>query len=392
MLLMKTHDNLTISSNMRVSIPFNKPYLTGYENHYLSMVFSSGKIAGGDFFSKRCEQFFNKQFGFRNSLLVTSCTHALEMAAMLMHISPGDEVILPSYTFVSTANAFMMFGAKAVFVDSREDHPGIDEDKIEELITPRTKAIVVVHYAGVACDMDKVNDIARRHNLYVIEDAAHGIDAYYKGKPLGSVSDMSTFSFHETKNVTSGEGGLINVSNEELLGKAEIIREKGTDRTKFLRGEIDKYSWVGIGSSYVLSEMNAAFLLAQLEHLEEIQETRVRIWSRYAEALADLERDGLVRLPVIPDYASNNGHIFYLVLRDELQRDAFIRYLKREDIAATFHYASLHASKFFRPQHDGRDLPNSDRYSDCLIRLPLFCELTEKKQDRVIDAVRNFFI
>ncbi|HTN44710.1 MAG TPA: dTDP-4-amino-4,6-dideoxygalactose transaminase [Flavipsychrobacter sp.] len=383
----------TILENLekQQAIPFNKPFLTGYENYYLSMVFSSGKLAGDGFFTKQCENFFNRKFNFRNSLLVTSCTHALEMSALLMQLKPGDEVIIPSFTFVSTANAFMLFGAKIVFADSRKDHPGIDESSLESLITKRTKAIVVVHYAGVACDMDKIMAVAHKNNLFVVEDTAHGIDAYYHGRPLGSIGDMGTFSFHETKNITCGEGGLLNVSNEELLGRAEIIREKGTDRSKFLRGEIDKYSWVGIGSSYVLSEMNAAFLLAQLEQLEKIQAQRLAVWHYYYEGLKELEIEGLVKLPVVPKYASNNAHIFYMVLKSEEQRQDLILYLKSKNIHSVFHYSSLHTSQFFTAYHDGRNLPNSDFYTDGLLRLPLYCELTQDQSLRIVEEIQNYF-
>jgi dTDP-4-amino-4,6-dideoxygalactose transaminase len=372
-------------------IGFNKPYLTGKEGHYIYQAVLSGKISGDGTFTKKCHKFFEERFGFRKCLLTTSCTDALEMAALLINIVPGDEVIMPSYTFVSTSNAFVLRGAKIVFADSRKDHPGIDEDLIESLITPRTKAIVPVHYAGTACDMDKIMEIAAKHNLYVIEDAAQAIDSYYTDKhgvkkPLGSIGHLAAFSFHETKNIMSGEGGMLVINDEQFMHRAEIIREKGTNRSQFFRGEVDKYGWVDIGSSFLPSDIIAAFLFAQLENLDDIQQKRKKIWNMYYEALKPLVERGLFSLPVIPEYATNNAHMFYIVCKDLKTRDKLIEMLKEQDINAVFHYLSLHKSTFYGPKHDGRDLPHTDRYTDCLLRLPMYYELDPAP---VIDVIHK---
>ncbi len=363
-------------------IPFNKPYLTGKEGHYIYQAVLSGKISGDGIFTRRCHEFFEKRFGFRKCLLTTSCTDALEMAALLINIQPGDEVIMPSYTFVSTSNAFVLRGAKIVFCDSRKDHPGIDEDAIEALVTERTRAIVPVHYAGIACDMDKIMDVAARHNLYVIEDAAQGIDSYFTGRsgirqPLGSIGHMAAFSFHETKNIMSGEGGMLVINDDRFSGRAEIIREKGTNRSQFFRGEVDKYGWVDIGSSFLPSDIIAAFLYAQLENLEDIQKRRKVIWNTYNEALMPLKEKGLLQLPVIPPFASNNAHMYYVVFKSLEQRNEVVKMLKESNIYAVFHYLSLHKSPYYTDKHDGRELPEADRYTDCLLRLPMYYELDE---------------
>ena len=360
--------------------PFNKPYLTGKETDYIREAVESGKISGDGGFTKRCHEFFEQRFGFMKCLLTTSCTDALEMAAILINIQPGDEVIMPSYTFVSTSNAFVLRGAKIVFCDSRKDHPGMDEDQVEALITPKTKAIVPVHYAGVACDMDKIMTLARKYNLYVIEDAAQAVDSYYTGKdgirrPLGSIGHLAAFSFHETKNIQSGEGGMLVINDERFLQRAEIIREKGTNRSQFFRGEVDKYGWVDIGSSFLPSDIIAAFLFAQLENLDDIQRKRKEIWAAYYEALKPLEEKGIFTLPYIPDYASNNAHMFYIVCKDLAGRDEIINILKEIDVKSVFHYISLHSSPYYEAKHDGRELPETDRYTDCLLRLPMFYEL-----------------
>jgi len=362
------------------NIAFNKPYLTGKEGHYIYQAVLSGKISGDGTFTKRCHQFFEERYGFKKCLLTTSCTDALEMAALLINILPGDEVIMPSYTFVSTSNAFVLRGAKIIFCDSRNDHPGIDEDLIEPLITERTKAIVPVHYAGVACDMDKITALASKYNLFVIEDAAQAIDSYYIGKDgtkkaLGSIGHLAAFSFHETKNIMSGEGGMIVINDEQFFERAEIIREKGTNRSKFFRGEVDKYGWVDMGSSFLPSDIIAAFLFAQLENLDDIQQQRKKIWDTYYEGLKPLEQKGLFTLPVIPSYATNNAHMFYIVCKDLLTRDAIISILKENGISSVFHYLSLHNSPYYQSKHDGRELNESDRYTDCLLRLPMFYEL-----------------
>lgn len=362
-------------------IPFNKPYLTGKETHYIEDAVASGKISGNGKYTKQCQNFFEDRFGFKKTLLTTSCTDALEMAAILVDIQPGDEVILPSYTFVSTANAFVLRGAKLVFVDSRPDHPGMDEDAIEALVTPHTKAIVPVHYAGVACDMDKIIQIANKHNLFVIEDAAQAIDSYYTGndgikRALGSIGHLAAFSFHETKNVISGEGGMLAINDERFMERAEIIWEKGTNRSAFFRGEVNKYGWVDIGSSFLPSEIIAAFLWAQLENLDHIQNRRKEIWNWYDANVQKLwGSEFKFTTPVIPSYATNNAHMYYLMFEEPEERTRFIEKLKTRNIHAVFHYLSLHKSEFYIHKHDGRCLPQSDKCTNSLVRLPLYYEL-----------------
>lgn len=372
------------------NIPFNKPYLTGKEMHYMYQAVYSGKISGNGIFTQKCQKYFEGNYGFKKALLTTSCTDALEMSAMLSGMKHGDEVIIPSFTFVSTAVAFVTRGAKIVFADSRADHPGIDEDKIESLVTPKTKAIVPVHYAGVACDMDKIMKIAHRHNLLVIEDAAHAVDSFYKGKPLGSIGDLATFSFHETKNVNSGEGGLLAINKKDFINRSEIIWEKGTNRAEFFRGEVNKYGWVDIGSSFLPSEIIAAYLWAQLENLERIQHRRKEIFNIYFEGLTDWALENNVQLPVIPEYATNNGHMFYMICSKPEQRDSLIAYLKKNGVYAVFHYLSLHQSEFFKLQYSGAELPNADRYSETLLRLPFYFELTDDEISRIINLIKNF--
>ena len=372
-------------------IPFNKPHLTGKETAYIEEAVRSGKISGDGMFTKKCHAFFEQKFAMRKALLTTSCTDALEMSAILANIQAGDEVIVPSYTFVSTANAFVLRGAHIVFADSRADHPGIDEDAIESLITPRTKAIVVVHYAGVACDMDKVNAVAARHNVLVIEDAAQAIDSYYKDRPLGTLGHMSAFSFHETKNIQCGEGGLLAINDEQFAQRAEIIREKGTNRSAFFRGEVDKYGWVDVGSSFLPSEIVAAFLYAQLENLQTIQERRRNIWNRYNLALKPLSDQDKLKLPFIPDFASNNAHMFYVLTENLQQRSALIEHMKSAGSFPVFHYLSLHKSPFYTEKHRGSEMPHSDRYMDTLLRLPLFVDMTDAETDCVIESITGFF-
>jgi len=361
-------------------IPFNKPYLTGRETFYIEDAVKSGKISGNGKYTQMCQSFFETRYGFKKCLLTTSCTDALEMCAILLNIESGDEIIVPSYTFVSTALAFVRQGAKIVFADSRTDHPGIDEDKIEELITPKTKAIVVVHYAGVACDMDKIMSLSSKHNLFVIEDAAQAIESYYTGKDgkrraLGSIGHLSAFSFHETKNIQCGEGGMLCINDEMFIKRSEIIWEKGTNRAEFFRGEINKYSWVDIGSSFLPSELNAAFLWAQIEHIDEIQQKRKEIWNKYYEIIIKKSESLNLKLPLFPDYATNNAHMFYLVCKDPETRTEIISKLRKENIHAVFHYLALHKSEYYKMKHDGRELQNCDRYADCLVRLPFFYEL-----------------
>ncbi len=372
-------------------ITFNKPYLSGKELHYIQEAVASMKISGDGTFTKKCHQFFESRYGFKKVLLTTSCTDALEMAAILIDTKAGDEIIIPSYTFVSTANAFVLRGAKIVFTDSAAENPNMDVTAIEKLITPQTKAIVVVHYAGIACDMDKVMDLANKHGLYVIEDAAQAIDSYYKGKPLGSIGHLAAFSFHETKNIISGEGGMLVINEEKFVKRAEIIREKGTNRSSFFRGEVDKYGWVDIGSSFLPSDIIAAFLFAQLENLEDIQKRRIDIWNTYAAGLKHLSDKMQVQLPFIPQFATNNAHMFYLVCKSYEERTALISHLKNNNVYSVFHYLSLHKSPFFATQHDGRALPNTDRYADCLVRLPLFYELSSTDCATIINSINEFY-
>ena len=372
-------------------IPFNKPYLSGKEIDYIREAVSNGHISGNGFFTKECHSFFGKKFGFGKCLLTTSCTDALEMAAILANIEPGDEVIMPSFTFVSTANAFVLRGAKVVFADSNHLNPNIDTSLIESLVTPKTKAIVVVHYAGEACDMDDIMQVAAKYNLLVIEDAAQAIDSYYKGKPLGSFGHFATFSFHETKNIQCGEGGMLVVKDKQFARRAEIIWEKGTNRAEFFRGEANKYGWVDVGSSFLPSEMIAAFLLAQLESLEDIQQRRQQIWNRYQQNLKQLEEKGAVKLPFIDGFATNNAHMFYLLCKDEIQRDGLIKHLRQNGYMAVFHYLPLHLSEYSKNKHDGRQLPNSVRYSQTLIRLPFFYELPENDIDGVCELIERYF-
>ncbi|TKS56989.1 dTDP-4-amino-4,6-dideoxygalactose transaminase [Mesohalobacter halotolerans] len=373
-------------------IPFNKPYISGNEFKYISESVESGKISGDGIFTKKCHTFFEETYEFKKVLLTTSCTDALEMAAILIDIKPGDEVIMPSYTFVSTANAFALRGAKIVFADSRKDHPGMDENSLEALITSKTKAIVPVHYAGVACDMDIIMDIADRHNLFVVEDAAQAIDSYYKGKPLGGIGHLAAFSFHETKNIISGEGGMLVINDESFAKRAEIIREKGTNRSSFFRGEVDKYGWVDLGSSFLPSDMIAAFLYSQLENLQKIQSTRKKIWDKYdASFRGVLDKNKGVRLPVIPDFATNNAHMYYLTCASPEERNTLLSHLKGKGILAVFHYLSLHKSRFFEGKYNGLNLTETDKYTDCLVRLPLFFELDLNKQKYIIDSIHEFY-
>tara|TARA_R110000782_G_scaffold40493_6_gene93615 strand:- start:966 stop:2093 length:1128 start_codon:yes stop_codon:yes gene_type:complete len=372
-------------------IPFNKPHLTGKETHYIYDAVNSGKLSGNGKYTKKAQAFFEEKFRFKKTLLTTSCTDALEMAAILLKIVEGDEVIVPSYTFVSTALAFVRQGAKIVFADSRSDHPGIDESLVENLITPKTKAIVVVHYAGVACDMDVIMQIAKKHNIFVVEDAAQAIDSYYKGNPLGGIGHLGAFSFHETKNIISGEGGLLAINDASFEERAEIIWEKGTNRAAFFKGEIDKYGWVDTGSSFLPSELISAFLYAQLEHLKDIQDKRIRLWNIYFENLKDLQNENLLKLPKIPEYATNNAHMFYVVTKNLEERDNFIRHLRENDMHAVFHYLSLHTSKYYLKNHPLKSLPWSDKYSNCLVRLPLFYELDEIQVNSICKVINDFF-
>jgi dTDP-4-amino-4,6-dideoxygalactose transaminase len=407
-------------------IPFNKPYLTGKETYYIEQAVKTGKISGNGMFTQKCQQFFEQHYGFKKCLLTTSCTDALEMAAILCNIDSGDEVIIPSYTFVSTALAFVRQGAKIVFADSMSNHPNIDAEKIEALITSRTKVIVPVHYAGVACDMDKIMQLAVKYNLLVVEDAAQAVDGYFtnpapqppKGgalahfissdatklssqhspfrglggkESLGSIGHLSAFSFHETKNIISGEGGMLAINDERFIHRAEIIWEKGTNRAEFFRGEVNKYGWVDIGSSFLPSEIIAAFLWAQIENLDNIQQRRKKLWELYYAGLKPLADTNCFSLPNFPEYATNNAHMFYLICNSLNERTNLIDYLRKHDVLSVFHYISLHSSPYYKINHDGRILQNCDKFTDCLVRLPLFYELKEEEIFEIIKIISNFF-
>ena len=395
---------------MAMTIPFNKPFLTGKEAHYIYQAVYSGKLSGNGVYTKKCQNFFEEQYGFKKALMTTSCTDALEMAAILCDIKPGDEVIAPSYTFVSTVLAFVRQGAKIVFCDSCKDNPDIDPDRIEALITPRTRVIIPVHYAGVACDMDRIMDIAHRHNLLVVEDAAQAIGSYYKERPLGSIGHFGCFSFHETKNIIAGEGGLLTINDERFIRRSEIIWEKGTNRSEFFRGEVNKYGWIDTGSSFLPSELISAFLWAQIENIDTIQARRKAIWEQYYAGLKPIADKELITLPDIPTYATNNAHMFYIVCRSLEERSAFIAHMKQNGIQAVFHYLSLHRSGFYLTHPDSRPdncqeiervgdeeqvvglhLPNCDHFADCLVRLPLFYELTDEEVSRILDSCHSFF-
>jgi len=371
-------------------IPFNKPFLVGNELNYIQNAIERGQLAGNGYYTKKCQEFFQRRYGFKKCFLTTSCTDALEMAAILADVHEGDEVIMPSFTFVSTANAFVLRGAKIVFADSEKDTPNIDLNKVEKLITNKTKVLVVVHYAGIACDMDKALEIANKYNLLLVEDAAQAIDSYYKSRPLGSFGNLATFSFHETKNIISGEGGMLVVNDERYIKRAEIIWEKGTNRAEFIRGDVNKYEWVDIGSSFLPSELTSAFLYAQLENMDIIQNKRKKIWNYYNEKLKSLEEKGIIRLPKIPSYATNNAHIFYIICKNAETRNKLLADLKKNGILAVSHYISLHLSPYYKTKHDNRNLYYSDFYSDCLIRLPLFFDLRHDEQDYIIDKIFKF--
>jgi dTDP-4-amino-4,6-dideoxygalactose transaminase len=374
-----------------VPVGFNKPYMTGKEVTYIQQAAELQKLSGDGLFTKKCHGFFEDRYQFLKALLTPSCTAALEMAALLIDIQPGDEVIMPSYTFPSTANAFALRGARIVFADSSPQHPNLDVSKLSSLIGPKTRAIVVVHYAGTACDMKPIMELAERKGIFVIEDAAQAINNYYHDQPLGGIGHLGAFSFHETKNIISGEGGMLVVNDPQFIKRAEIIREKGTNRSAFFRGETDKYNWCDIGSSYLPSEITAAFLWAQLEALDDIQQTRIRLWNRYMEGLYTLQASGKAVLPVIPSYSGNNAHIFYLVCQSLETLSSLIKYLNSRGVNAVFHYQSLHKSPFFEKQYLGQPLTHADWYSECLVRLPLYYELDAERQERVIEAVLDFY-
>jgi dTDP-4-amino-4,6-dideoxygalactose transaminase len=371
-----------------VKIPFNKPYVTGRELGYIQQAHERGRLSGDGPFSKACEKWLEDRLGCPKALLTHSCTAALEMTALLIDIRRGDEVIMPSFTFVSTANAFVLRGGVPVFVDIRPDTLNIDEALIESAINPRTKAIVPVHYAGVGCEMDPIMEIARRHGLFVIEDAAQGVMSRYKDRALGSIGHFGALSFHETKNIIAGEGGAVLVNAADFIAQAEVIREKGTDRAKFFRGEVDKYTWQAIGSSFLPSDITAAFLWGQLEDAESLISRRQAIWNRYHQAFESLEARGLVVRPTIPDHCQHNGHIYYLILPERDARDKMLSALKSAGIGAIFHYVPLHSSPAGREYgRAAADLPHTDRISECLVRLPIWVGMTGVEIDHVISAV-----
>ena len=373
---------------LNIEVPFNKPYLTGKELEYMRESIESGNIAGDGAYTRMCESLLESTFDAKKVFLTNSCTDALEMASLLIGLQPGDEVIVPSYTFVSTVNAFVLRGAKPVFVDIREDTLNMDESKIDEKITDRTRAIFPVHYAGVACDMDATMDIAQRRNLYVVEDAAQGVNAKHNGRHLGTIGDMGTYSFHGTKNYTCGEGGAIAVNREYLIERASIVREKGTNRSKFLRGEVDKYTWVDVGSSYLLSDILAAFLYAQLENLEAIRTKRKQIFDFYYEGLKELEELGKLRLPVIPRDCETNYHMFHILLPSKSKRDSLMGKMRSAGVQAVFHYVPLHTSQMgAKFGYQRGDLPITESVSGRLLRLPLYPGLKKQEQEFVIEML-----
>jgi len=375
---------------MSQHIPFNLPHLTGRELGYVAEAHLAGSLAGDGPFTRRCHGWIEEHTGCDRALLTHSCTAALEMAALLLDIEPGDEIIMPSYTFVSTANAFVLRGGVPVFVDIREDTLNLDERLVEEAITPRTRAIVPVHYAGVGCAMDELLDIARRHDLAVVEDAAQSVMSTYKGRPLGSIGDLGAYSFHETKNVISGEGGAILVNNPKLAERAEIIREKGTDRSRFFRGQVDKYTWQDVGSSFLPGEIIAAFLWAQLEEVDSITAARIASWNRYHALLEDVAKRGVLRQPIVPSECQHNAHMYYVILAEDIDRRNVLDEFARRDITSVFHYVPLHTSP--AGMRFGRAvgaLPVTMKQSDKLVRLPLWVGLSEEQQDSVVEVLQT---
>jgi len=377
--------------NESVNIPFNKPYITGKELFYISEVLKSGKLSGDGEFTGKCHEYLENLYGFKKCFLTSSCTDALEMSSILINIKAEDEIIMPSYTFVSSANAFALRGAKIMFADCEKNIPNISPDEIERLITKKTIAVVIMHYAGISCDMNRIMEIVNKNNLVLIEDAALALDSKYKDKPLGTFGKLSTFSFHDTKNIIAGECGCLAINDEQYISRAEIIREKGTNRSRYIRNEISRYEWIDIGSSFLPSEITAGFLLAQLENLETIQNRRKEIWYKYFRLLKPLDDSGYFKLPLIPDYAKINGHIFYLVCNSLSKRNNLMMYLKDKGINTTFHYLPLHKSKYFNNYYNGQELTNVENFSNCLIRLPLFFELTDKEIEYIVSAIFDFF-
>ena len=372
-------------------IPFNKPYTSGNEINLIKQAIASGEIAGDGPFTRRCEAFFESKYHFAKTLLTSSCTDALELSAILIGINPGDEVIMPSYSFPSTGNAFILRGANIVFADSNPLNPNIDIDNVEQLITPNTRASVVVHDGGIACDMDRLITLANRHGLFVIEDAAQAIDSFYHDRPLGSFGHLAAFSFHETKNITCGEGGLLVINDKQLMERAEIIREKGTNRTAFMRKEISSYNWVDLGSSFLPSEITAAYLLAQLQDLDKVQAKRLAIWNKYRAAFADLAKSSAVKIPFIPAGLQHNGHVFYLLCNSFNECAAYKDFMTKNGVDTRRHYITLHDSPFYISKHNLGALPNAKRYQDTLVRLPVFYDISQTDTDQVINLTTQFF-
>ena len=371
-------------------IPFNKPYISGNEISFIQEVITSGRIASNGKFTAKCERFFEGRYGFKRALLTTSCTTALEIAALLIDIKPGDEIIVPSYTYVSTANVFEKLGAKVIFVDSCDEFPNLDPEKLEALITAKTKAIVAMHYAGISCDMDRIIQIANQHNLFVIEDAAMSIDNTYRNKFIGSLGHFAAFSFHETKNISCGEGGLLVINDSKFVERAEILRDKGTNRKQFLNGKIDKYEWVDIGGSFAPNEVTAAYLFAQLEKIDIIQKKRLEIWNTYASEFEKIQ-SSLVEIPIIPAHSKSNGHGFFIVCKSKEIRDSLIAFMAKKDIQLSFHYQALHQSKYYLDRNLAISLPNAERFSDGLVRFPLYAELDIEEVQLICNEVREFF-
>ncbi len=369
-------------------IPFNKPGIVGKELDYIQDAVKRGHLSGNGFYAKKCQNLFEEKYKFGKCLLTTSCTDALEMCALLLNVKQGDEVIMPSYTFVSTANAFALRGAEIVFVDSEESNPNMAVSQVEKAITKNTKAIVAVHYAGVPCQMEVLTALAKKHNIVLIEDAAQAIDVKYQDKYLGAWGDLATFSFHETKNIQCGEGGMLVVNNPQFKERAEILWEKGTNRQAFFRGQVDKYRWVDLGSSFLLSELNAAYLFAQIEKIDQIMTWRRAICARYEKGLKRLKDQSLIDFP---EPSSPNGHLFYLKIKNQEQREELINYLKSENILSVFHYQCLHKSPFFLKNHPDKTLSNAEGFEDTLVRLPLFNSMTEEETSQVISKVKDFF-
>ncbi len=375
-----------------MNVTFNKPLVLGTEQELLNQVITSGQFSANGEYTRKCHQILEKELSYRKALLTTSCTSALELAALLLNIGRGDEVIISSYAFVTTANAFATRGAKIVFADSREDNPNINESQLSGLITSKTKAIVALHYGGVACNMNEILAIARKNNIAVIEDNAQGIGSTYHGSPLGGIGDLGAISFHETKNVHCGEGGALLVNNQSLINKANVAWDMGTNKADYKAGKVDSYEWVATGSSYYPSELNAAFLFTQLEKLSNVNEQRLNLWNQYMSGLENLDSDGFIKRPLIPDNTTHNAHTFYLVVSNRKERDGLITFLTKRGIGAPFHFQSLHQSAYFKNQYKGQELRNADRYTDCLIRLPLYHGLKQDELEYVVDNVQEFFL